>query len=154
MMVYNIYFTPKNVLKIDFVEDSVDLIKEPKKVDGINVLSLEDIYIRKLYALAGMIKGFDEAGRAQFTGGRSDAKDFYDLYFLSHTFIPISRFVKRYCDATMIEAVIRWFRTFDRMAMMDGILTLDTDKKIDYKNFEKHFKKEIDKIIEEQLGET
>jgi len=153
MMVYSVYFTDSEILKIDFVEDFIKLIKKPKIVDGINLLSLEDIYIRKIFALSGFIKTFDEAGHMKFAGGRLDAKDFYDVYFLSHTFIPLSKFVNKYCDAATIESLIRWFRTFDRMEMINGILTVVTDKKIDYKNMEKHFKKEIDKIINEYLGE-
>ena len=153
MMVYNVYFTDTEILKIDFVEDATKLIRKPKVVDGINVLSLEDIYIRKIFALSGFIKTVDEAGHMKFAGGRFDAKDFYDVYFLSHTFIPLSKFASKYCNATIVESLIRWFRTFDRMEMINGILTLVTDKKVDYKNLEKHFKKEIDKIIERYLGE-
>ena len=153
MMVYDVYFTDTEILKIDFVEDVIKLIKKSRIVDGINILSLEDIYIRKIFALTCFIKTFDEAGHIKFAGGRSDAKDFYDIYFLSHTFTPLSKFVNKYCDATMVEGLIRWFRTFNRMEMINGILTLITDKKIDYKNLEKHFKKEIDKIVEQYLGE-
>ena len=152
MVVYNVHFSATGALKIDFVEDTVDLLKETKVVDGIRILSLEDIYLRKLYALAGMIKILDHAGRDKFVGGRADAKDFYDIYSLSHTFMPLSEFVASYCDRMMMEAIIRWFRTFDRMAMMDGILALDINMPVDYKAMEKHFKRETDKIIEHELG--
>ena len=153
MMVYNIYFSTANPLKLDFVEDFNKPIKRTKVVDGVNILSLEDIYIRKLYAITGYVKSLDKIGRTKLIGGRSDAKDFYDVYFLSHTFVPLSKFVGKYCNATTIEGIIRWFRTFDRMSMMDGILMLDTNRKVYYKNIEKHFKKELDKIIEQQVGE-
>ena len=152
MAVYNIHFTATDVLKIDFVEDTIELLKKTKVVDGIRVLSLEDIYLRKLYALAGMIKISDEAGQDKFVGGRADAKDFYDAYFLSHTFIPLSKFAAKYCGPTLMEAIVKWFRTYDRMAMMDGVLTLDTDKAIDCKMMERHFKKEVDNILENELG--
>jgi predicted nucleotidyltransferase component of viral defense system len=149
--VYNIYFTAANVLKIDFVEDTVELIGSMKNVDGINVLSLDDIYLRKLYAMAGMAKIVDEAGRERFIGGRSSAKDYYDVYYLSHTFMPMSKFVTKYCGRTMLEAVVRWFRTYDRMEMMDDVLTLATNKSTDFRAMEQHFKKEIDKILDYQL---
>ena len=152
IMVYNINLTPSEQLKIDFVEDFIKLMKKPREVEGIKILSLEDIYLRKIYAIAGMIKAVEETGQAKFLGGRTEAKDFYDLYCLSHTFTPLSKFIDKYCDATMAEALIRWFRTYDRMNIVDGLLSLDTDKKIDTKNIEKHFTKEIDKIIEEQIG--
>lgn len=152
MAVYNIHFTAAVALKIDFVEDTVELLKKTKVVDGIHVLSLEDIYLRKLYALAGMVKIPDETGRDKFIGGRSDAKDFYDVYFLSHTFMPLSKFVARYCGPAVMEAVVKWFRIYDRMAMMDGVLDLDTNKAVDYRTIERHFKKEIDSILEHELG--
>lgn len=153
IVVYSMHFTANDTLKIDFVEDTVDLLKKPKLVDGIRILSLEDIYLRKLYALAGMFKTAHDAGRGKFIGGRTDAKDFYDVYFLSHTFMPISEFVVKYCDHAITEAIIRWFRTFDRMCMMDGILTLTTNQTVDYKSIERHFKAEVDKIIEHEIGE-
>ncbi|MCX5686918.1 MAG: nucleotidyl transferase AbiEii/AbiGii toxin family protein [Candidatus Omnitrophica bacterium] len=153
MAVYSIKFTASDTLKIDFVEDTVELLKKTKTVDGIRVLSLEDIYLRKLYALAGMVRMIDEAGRNKFIGGRADAKDFYDVYFLSHTFMPLSKFAAKYCGPTLIEAIVKWFRTYDRMATMDGVLTLDTDKVIDCKMMERHFKKEVDKMLEDELGE-
>jgi predicted nucleotidyltransferase component of viral defense system len=153
IVVYNMHFTANDTLKIDFVEDTVDLLKEPKLVDGIRVLSLEDIYLRKLYALAGMFKTADDTGRSKFIGGRTDAKDFYDVYFLSYTFMPLSEFVAKYCDHAIMEAIVRWFRTFDRIYIIDGILTLTTNKTIDYKSIERHFKVEVNKIIEYEIGE-
>jgi hypothetical protein len=120
-------------------------------VDGIPVLSLEDIYIRKLYALAGMVKADDRTGRGKFLGGRAEAKDLYDIYCLSHTFMPLSEFVKRYCDRTVTEAVIRWYRTFDRTSMMDGVLDLITTSDVDYKAQERHFEKEVDKLVEFEI---
>ena len=152
MAVYNVRFTARDALKIDFVEDVVKLLKDTRTVDGIRILSLEDIYLRKLYALTGMIKIPDETGRDKFIGGRADAKDFYDVYFLSHTFSSLSKFVVKYCDRTMIEAIVRWFRTFDRMTMMDGVLSLITNKVMDYKLMERHFKKEIGRIIDYEIG--
>ena len=151
MAVYNVHFTAKDSFKIDFVEDTVKLLAKTKTVDGINILSLEDIYLRKLYALAGMVKTFDDAGREDFIGGRADAKDLYDVYFLSRTFMPLSKFTAKYCDQIMREAVIKWFRTYDRMVMTDGLLGLKTDQAVDYKAIEKHFKKETDRILDHEL---
>lgn len=152
MFVYNVYFRKGEVLKIDFVEDILNLVKKPKLVNGVHILSLEDIYIRKILAVSGSIKGLDKSGRAVFLGGRSDAKDYYDLYYLSHTFMPLSKFAGKYATPVMIEALIRWFRTYDRMSMMDGTLTLALGKNIDCKKIEKHFTAEIDLLIQDELG--
>jgi len=50
------------------------------------------------------------------------------------------------------EAVIKWFRTYDRMTMIDSVLTLDTNRPIDCKEMEKHFAGETDKIIEREIS--
>lgn len=153
ILIYNIHFGPKDTLKIDFVEDALGLIKSTRIVEGIRILSLEDIYARKLYAICGAVPTIDAIGRKEIIGGRLEAKDFYDLYFLSQTFMSLSKFIEKYGSLVMMEGIIRWFRAYDRMAMMDGVLTLDVNRKVDYKRMEAHFKKEIDKAIESQLGE-
>jgi predicted nucleotidyltransferase component of viral defense system len=153
MLIYNIHFRADDILKVDFVEDVFELIQETKTLEGIKILSLEDIYLRKIFAICGVIKTIDKVGKAQFIGQRVAAKDLYDLYFLSHVFMPLSQFAEKYCDATMQEALIRWFKTYDRMAMIDGMLQIETDKNIDTKSIEKHFAKEITQLIEQQIGE-
>jgi len=153
ILIYYVYFNNKDILKIDFVEDMLELLKPTKVMEGIRILSLEDIYLRKLCAVSGAISRIDKIGRKEFLGGRVDSKDFYDLYFLSHTFMNISKFIEKYGTQVMTEGLIRWFMTYGRMEMMDGVLTLDVDKKIDYKKIEEHFKQEIDKIIESQIEE-
>lgn len=153
MLIYNINFSTADILKIDFVEDVFELITEVKTVDGIRVLSLEDIYIRKIYAVCGNIEIEDDVGRKNFIGGRVAAKDFYDLYFLSHVFMPLSGFAQKHCDAATKESLIRWFKMYDRMTMVDGILQIDTEKNVNAKSIEKHFAKEVGKIIEQQIGE-
>jgi hypothetical protein len=66
--------------------------------------------------------------------------------------MAMSEFIKKYGSPVLIEGAIRWFRLYDRMKMMDEVLTLDiSGKEIDYKKMEKHFKQEIDKIIDKQL---
>jgi len=152
ILIYHIYFNKHSVLKIDFAEDMISLIKEPRVVEGIKVLSLEDIYLRKIYALIGLLPAMDEIGRKKLIGGRAEPKDFYDLYFLSHTFMGLSGFIDLYGGASIKEGLIGWFRTYDRMSMIDGVLRMHTDKKIAYRDIEKHFKEQIDAIIESMIG--
>ena len=146
MMIYNISLTKKQVLRIDFVEDYLKLIRPLNVVNGIPIISLQDIYIRKVYAIVGFVAGEDVIGRKIITG-RQEAKDFYDLFFLSQTYIPLSDFAFRYCDQVRQEGLIRWFRTYNRLAMKSGLLDLKTKKKPDYQSIERHFKEEIDKLI-------
>lgn len=149
--VYSIPIDKKENLKIDFVEDYVGLIKPPKSINGINVASLEDIYIKKIYTVAGTSQEEDLTGRKITKGGREAAKDFFDLYCLSHTFMRLSKFSYRYCGSTTREGIIRWFRTYNRLDMKTGFLELDLKKAVDYNDIERHFKKEIDSIIEKEV---
>ena len=151
MMVFSIEFTKKLKLKIDFVEDYVKLIKRPRNINGINVMSLEDIYLRKIYAVAGYWQREDKTGRKIGQGGRQEAKDFCDLYYLSHTFMGLADFAGKYCDDVVRENLIRWYRIYDRMDIKTGLQDLKLKKRVDYQDIEKHFKKEIGMLLEQEV---
>lgn len=151
ILVYAIYINKKKSLKIDFVQDYCNFIKPPKLINGIKVLSLEDIYIRKIYTLTGTYSIEDSTGRRVSVGGRQEAKDFYDLYCLSHIFMPLSNFSFRYANPLMREAIIRWFHSYNRFEMKTGLLELRLKKNINYNQIERHFKQEIDKIIKKEV---
>lgn len=152
VLIFNIDKGKEGELKIDFIEDWLKPVKKPKIIDGIPVMSLEDIYLRKIYTVTGTIETKDTSGRKIFMGGRREAKDFYDLYFLAHTFKELSEFAFEYLQPVLREALINWFRSYDRMNIKSGLLELKGRKEIDYREIENHFKKEIDKIIEKELG--
>lgn len=152
ILIFSADLPGNEAIKIDFIEDYIERIKSPIQVEGIFVLSLEDIYLRKINAVAGVIKGVDEIGKVVSKGGRQEAKDFYDLYFLSHTFMNLSDFAFRYCNFTNQELLVHWFRTYPRMDIKVGLLDLIGAKEIDYKDMEKHFKAEIDKLLDRQIG--
>jgi len=152
IMIFSARLSKTKSLKIDFIEDCIKTIKTPKDVDGICVFSLEDIYLRKIYAIAGTIDIIDLVGHNIREGGRQEAKDFYDLYFLSHTFMNLAGFALRYCNTVTQEALVHWFRTYSRMEIKTGLLELRTKNKVDFRDMEKHFKKEIDCLLEKQLG--
>lgn len=146
--VFIIKMDHKKECKIDFVEDYVPLMKPLKQVDGIRILSLEDIYLRKIYTIAGHIPSLNDIGQKVVLGGRQRAKDFYDVYCLSTITTPLSEFVSGLQNHTLTEGIIRWYRTYDRMTMQDELLDLPTKTKPDYRVIEDHFKKEIDKLLE------
>lgn len=152
VMVYNINLKGFEGLKIDFIEDWLELINPLNTFAGIPVLSLEDIYLRKIYAVTGAIKTKDIVGRIIFSGGREEAKDFYDIYYLSYTFRSLSDFAIKYLQPTLLEGLIRWFRTYNRLEIKTGLLDMRGRKEIDFAVMEKHFKREIDKIIEKEIG--
>lgn len=151
MLVFSIDLGKGAALKIGFIEDWLGLINPVRLMDGVPVLSLEDIYIRKIYTVSGTVESKDIVGKKIFLGGREEAKDFYDLYFLSHTFQRLSVFIGRYGNPAIKEGFINWFRTYNRMDIKTGILELISRKEIDYRLMERHFKKEIDAIIKKEL---
>lgn len=146
-LIYTIQIDKENSLKIDFVEDVFELLKPVRNVDGIPALNIEDIYIRKIYATCGIIERIDLTGKKIFKGGRQEAKDYFDLYFLSTTFMPLSEFAAKYCSQTQIESIVIWFRTYDRFAIKSGLVDIITNKKIDPYEMEHHFKNEIEQLI-------
>ncbi|MFH1771670.1 MAG: nucleotidyl transferase AbiEii/AbiGii toxin family protein [Candidatus Omnitrophota bacterium] len=151
IVMYSVPVDKKNSLKIDFVEDIFPLLKSLRLVDGIYVLSKEDIYFRKILTACGSFEILDDTGKRQFKGGRQEPKDFFDLYFLSKTFIPLSKFASQYCNDSQKESIIIWYRAYDRFTMKSGLCDIKTDKKINYKDIEKHFMSEIGKMIEEEI---
>ena len=139
-------------LKIDFIEDVFRHFETQTMVNGIPVLSKESIYLRKIYAACGIIETQSDTGQQVFIGGRQEAKDYFDLYYLSSTFMPLSQFVGRFCDPSERERVIVWFRRYDRMRMINGLLDIRTDQTPDTRAIEKHFSLEVDKTIKAEIN--
>ncbi len=151
MLVFSLMIDMNVSLKIDFVEDVYKLLEPLKKMDGMPILALQDIYFRKILTACGSIRSIDELGRKSFVGGRQEAKDFFDLYFLSNTFMPLSNFVNQYCREPQKESIIIWYRTYDRLEMKTGLLEIITDKQVSFQEMERHFKAEIEKIITAEI---
>jgi predicted nucleotidyltransferase component of viral defense system len=145
--IYEVLFAPDHALRIDFVEDFVPLIGSLKQVDGIDVLSLDDIYFRKIHAIAGTFPKIDKVGQKHFLGGRQEAKDYYDLYQLSSTYLRLSEFVMKHCDDLKKEALVRWYHVYDRLEIKVGLTELKTRIPVEFSALERHFKREIDAII-------
>ncbi len=150
ILVYS-YKVDEELLKIDFVEDAYKLIKPPRIINGIPVLEKEDIYLRKIFAACGSYAEINEIGAKKFKGGRQEAKDFFDLDFLSSTFMPLSKFVTEHCYPAQIESIVVWYRTYDRMAIKLGLLDITTDKKVDFQQMERHFRDEIGQMVEKEF---
>ncbi|MFH1202229.1 MAG: nucleotidyl transferase AbiEii/AbiGii toxin family protein [Candidatus Omnitrophota bacterium] len=152
IMVYSLIIDRKRSLKLDFVEDYLKLIRPPKPINGIKVLSLEDIYLRKIYAITGTQQIETDLGAKVTHGGRQEARDFYDLYCLSQIFMRLSAFCFKFGNPLMREGIIRWFRTYSRMDIKTGLLELKLKKSIAYLEMERHFKREVEKIIEKEVS--
>ncbi|MFH0796283.1 MAG: nucleotidyl transferase AbiEii/AbiGii toxin family protein [Candidatus Omnitrophota bacterium] len=147
MQVFDIQMRSGTKLKVDFVQDSLKLLKGLNEFNGIPVLSVEDIYLRKIFAVSGSLVTTNLVGRPDIAGGRQEAKDHVDLYVLSHTFMPLSKFAREFCGPVQKEGLIRWFNTFDRFRMKSGLLELRTKVPHDWQIMERHFKDEIGRLI-------
>jgi len=151
VMIYHLRINKDELLKIDFVEDVYELLKPLKILDGIPVLSLEDIYVRKIFAACGSHKTVDLTGKETFIGGRQEARDFFDLYFLSTTFMPLSKFAFKHCSEQERESIAVWYRSYSRSSMQMDILDIPTDKKVSFRGMDNHFKKEITNMVRKEF---
>ena len=144
MKVYSLGLKKQCVLKIDFVQDFEKNIKRIR--NGMH--SIEDIYCRKISAGMGTTKKQDTTGRI-IHAGRHSAKDLFDLYYLSKHHRALSEFFFEYFPYDKAEALIAWYRTFNRMNLKIELLDLvpkaDTDKVIT------HLDDEILKKLPERL---
>ena len=147
LSIYELILGKNDALKIDFVEDVLPLLGPLKQVDGIDILSLDDIYLRKIHAVSGTLPQMDKVGQTHFAGGREEAKDFFDLYQLSLTYKRLSRFALEHCDDLQKEALIRWYHTYSRQAIKLGLMELRTRNPVEFTLFERHFKQEIDELV-------
>jgi predicted nucleotidyltransferase component of viral defense system len=143
---YDLLIDSENALRIDFVEDVHELLEPLMQVEGIPILSLVDIYLRKIYAVAGVVATTDEIGRRRAQGGRQTARDLFDLYHLSMRVEPLSSFAVKHCDDLQVEGLCNWFLSFDRAAMKTELADIRTRKPVEFREIDRHFAKEIDQL--------
>ena len=143
---YDLMMDPRNALRIDFVKDVHDLLEPLMEVNGIPVLSLADIYLRKIYAVTGVIAKPDVTGRTVTEGGRQTARDLFDLYHLSLRVEPLSSFAVKHCDDLQIEGLCNWFRSFDRMMIKTELADIRTTKPVEFRDIDRYFLKEIEHL--------
>ena len=98
VMIYYLHINKEETLKIDFVEDVYELVNPVKIIDGIPILSIEDIYIRKIFAACGTNKTVDSIGREVFIGGRQEARDFFFCIFFQRLLSP--------CQSSRLSAAL------------------------------------------------
>ncbi len=136
-------------LKIDFVADPVDLLKPFKRAQGIDYASLDDIYLRKIYASAGIIAFVDALGRVRTRGKRQEARDLFDLYHLSKTYKRLSVFIGEYPEKVEIHAVFQWYHSLNKAEMNFGLGDIVTDNPLEFTEISRHFRKEIEALMRE-----
>lgn len=110
-------------LKIDFVEDV--LIEHPRirKIDGVRVYSVEDLYLQKIAAISGIRPVIDDVGR-QVSEGRKEARDVFDVYMLSKKIRPLHLFL-RASPPQFQRGMVHWYRVFSRQELKLALMDLD-----------------------------
>ncbi|MFH1801202.1 MAG: nucleotidyl transferase AbiEii/AbiGii toxin family protein [Candidatus Omnitrophota bacterium] len=141
-------------LKLDFVEDFVEILKPHKRIEGIDYASLDDIYLRKIYAATGIITGKDALGRIKTQGKRQEARDLFDLYHLSTTYKRLTVFVKEFHEKLQIQipAIIQWYHSLNKIEMSLGLGEIVTTNPVEFFEISRYFKKEIDDLMREAVG--
>lgn len=138
----------KRPLKIDFVEDN--LINSPKVVrfDGVPVYSAKDIYAQKIFTVCGTLIRYDDTGR-EFSEGRKEARDVFDIYMLSKKVAPLSKFIQTMPKYAQ-RGVVHWYNTFSRHDLKIGLIDLDIyDKAFSSQEMLLYLDNEIKKFIRE-----
>jgi hypothetical protein len=107
-------------MKVDFVED---VFGDTAVVKG-GLLSIADIYQRKIFAAIGVRGKISSTGRA-VTGGRQSVKDLYDLYTLSKCYKPLKDFFFRQFSLIDAQRLESWYRGFSRSEAVLELLDLD-----------------------------
>ena len=85
---YDLVMDTENALRIDFVKDVHNLLEPLKEVNGIPVLSVADIYLRKIYAVTGVTVKPDATGRTVTEGGRQTASTVLHLILRVNGIVP------------------------------------------------------------------
>ncbi len=131
MKVYFMELKDKQILKVDFVKD---FIKNVNKVKN-GVHSVDDIYLRKIYAAIGMQGKELDTGRSIATG-RQSVKDLFDIYCLSFEYKPLSEFFFEYFPYNQVERLDAWYRGFyrgeTRLNFMDLVPDIDPSEVFKY----------------------
>ncbi|MFT7638221.1 MAG: putative nucleotidyltransferase component of viral defense system [Candidatus Omnitrophota bacterium] len=122
-----------NSLKIDFIEDHFRCFESDKNINGIDIMSLNSLYIRKIYAFAGIIPKLDPVGRSIPAGGRQSAKDIFDLYHLSHSYETLSKFCHEHFEKNERDMIGVKSRAISRFDLSCELLDIETSQDIDTK---------------------
>lgn len=139
-------------LKIDFVEDLTDVLRPFKRIEGIDYASLDDLYLRKIYAAVGIITGRDAIGKIETKGHRQEARDLFDLYHLSKTYKKLTAFMSEYPERVEVHAVLRWYHSLNKREMSFGLQDIVTANSLEFVEILRHFKKEIDALLGDVTG--
>jgi predicted nucleotidyltransferase component of viral defense system len=136
----------KRPLKVDFVEDVLFDRPKIKNIKGVPVYGVESIYEQKIAAITGTLVIEDDIGR-QFSRGRFEARDAFDLYVLSKKIKPLHIFLEKMLGQYQ-RGIVHWYRSFSRQDLKLGLLDLDIyDKQFDSRGMIRYLEDEIKEFV-------
>lgn len=135
-------------LKIDFIEDIFFTKPAIRHFNKIPVYDVRNIYFHKIVAITGSKIGINEVGMDQIAG-RNQARDIFDIYFLSKKIHPLHLFLKTLSHEYQ-RGMVLWYRTFSRQDFKLDYLDLEPyDKKLDSSKIITALEQEIEKFTRE-----
>ncbi|MBU2540276.1 MAG: nucleotidyl transferase AbiEii/AbiGii toxin family protein [Candidatus Omnitrophica bacterium] len=137
-------------LKIDFVEDVIFQDPAIRKIEGVRVYSVENIYLQKIIAISGIRPEIDEIGR-QIIEGRKEGRDVFDVYMLSKNIQPLHIFLRN-VSSQLQRGMIHWYRTFSRQDLKLALIDMDIyDKKFNSREMIIYLENEIKEFMREVI---
>lgn len=137
-------------LKIDFVEDVLFDRPKIKRIEGVPVYDVENIYFQKITTITGTRQQKDDIGREEISG-RREVRDVIDLYYLSEKIKPLHLFLQD-LSREYQRGIVRWYQTFSRQEFKLGFLDFDLyDKGLNSVRVIKHMEKEIKEFIKGEV---
>ena len=115
---YNFQITTKDLLKVDVIED-FDRLLHPVGLDG--VASLDDICLRKLRAVIGW-RGRRSSTGQELSGGRQEAKDLFDVWYLSTHHAPLHEWFPAHFSREDYARLTRWLQAMTRQETTFALL--------------------------------
>jgi predicted nucleotidyltransferase component of viral defense system len=139
-------------LKIDFVEDVLFVRPVIRKIEGVRVYSVENVYFQKIAAISGTQTEIDAVGR-QIIEGRKEPRDVFDVYMLSKKIQPLHIFLKK-VPVQLQKGIIHWYRTFSRQDLKLALIDLDIyELNFNSREMIVYLENEIKQFIREVIGE-
>ncbi len=119
----------QNFVKVDMIKYPYKLLKPPILMDGIRLLSVDDIIPMKLSAI----------------GSRGSKKDFYDIYFLlrAYSFKEMFQLFEQKFPSVNYFHILKSLTYFDDA---ENELNPNTIEKISWLNVKKEIEKQVKKI--------
>ena len=102
--------------------------------------SMDDLYLRKIRAAIGWTAKPSSTGQ-MVAGGRQDAKDFFDLWYLSTHYAPLHEWFPAHLTRQDYQRLTRWLQTMTGQGTTFALL--DVAPGCDTKQIIRHMEQQV-----------